>query len=64
MQFLVDEKGKPSAVVLPLTEYESLIEAVEQAEDIRHLRRAKAVRGKAISLEELEARLRAKGKLP
>jgi len=62
-QFLVNDKGERTGVVLTIEEYEDLIEAAEQRDDIRHLRKAKAVRGNAIPLEELEARLRAEGKL-
>ena len=62
-QYLVDERGRPTAIVLPLGEYEELVEAAEQRDDIRHLEEAKKVRGKPISLEELEARLRVRGKL-
>ena len=59
----MDERGRPTAIVLPLGEYEELVEAAEQRDDIRHLEAAKTVRGKPISLEELEARLRVRGKL-
>jgi hypothetical protein len=62
-EYLVDEEGRRTAVVLPIEEYEELIEAAEQRDDIRHLEKGKKVRGKPIPLEELEARLRAKGKL-
>lgn len=62
-QFLVDEKGRRVGVVLSMKEYEELIEAAEQIEDIRHLEAGKSVKGPSISLEEMEARLRVKGKL-
>jgi PHD/YefM family antitoxin component YafN of YafNO toxin-antitoxin module len=63
-QFLVDEKGRRTAVVLSIEEYEKLIEAVEQREDIRRLKAGKRIKGKDVPLEEFEARLRAEGKLP
>jgi PHD/YefM family antitoxin component YafN of YafNO toxin-antitoxin module len=63
-QFLVDEKGRRTAVVLPIEEYEKLIEAIEQREDIRRLEAGKKIRGEEVPLEEFEARLRAEGKLP
>ena len=59
---MVDDKGRPTAVLLPIEDYEDLVEAAEQREDIRHLKKAKAVAGEPITLEELEARLRAEGK--
>jgi PHD/YefM family antitoxin component YafN of YafNO toxin-antitoxin module len=59
----VDEKGQRVGVVLSPEEYEELIEAAEQLDDIRHLEKAKSVRGKTIPLEEFEARLKAEGRL-
>ena len=63
-QFLVDAKGRRVAVVLSMKEYEELVEAAEQIEDIRHLEEAKKVRGKPIPWEQVKAKLRAEGKLP
>ena len=63
-EYLVDENGRPTAVLLPIEEYEQLLEAAEQREDIRHLEKAKGVPGEAVPLEELEAQLRTEGKLP
>jgi len=63
-QFLVNDKGERTGVVLTIEEYEDLIEAAEQRDDIRHLRKAKAVRGKPVPWEQVKAELRAEGKLP
>ena len=63
-QYLVDEKGRRTGVVLSIKEYEDLVEAAEQRDDIHHLERAKKVKGKPVPLEQVEAKLRAKGKLP
>ena len=63
-QFLEDSVGRRAWVVLPIEEYEELIVAAEQREDIRQLEAGKKVKGKDIPLEEFEARLRAEGKLP
>ncbi len=60
---MTDEAGRRTAVVLSLEEYEELIEAAEQIDDIRHLEEGKKVKGKPVPLEEFEARLRATGKL-
>jgi len=62
-KYVVDEKGRRSAVLLPIREYEELIEAAEQVDDIRHLEEARAAGGAPIPLEEVDARLRADGKL-
>ncbi len=62
-KYVVDEKGRRTAVLLPIREYEELIEAAEQVDDIRHLEEGKAAGGDSIPLEEVEARLRADGKL-
>jgi len=63
-QYLVNEKGERTGVLLPMKEYEDLIEAAEQRDDIRHLRRAKRIRGKPVPWEQLKDELRAEGKLP
>jgi PHD/YefM family antitoxin component YafN of YafNO toxin-antitoxin module len=63
-QFLVDEKGRRTAVVLPIEDYEELIEAIEQREDIRRLEAGDKIKGEDISWEEMKAKLRAEGKLP
>ena len=62
-QFLEDSQGRRAWVVLPIEEYDELIEAAEQREDIRHLEEGKKIKGKDIPLEEFEAQLRAEGKL-
>jgi PHD/YefM family antitoxin component YafN of YafNO toxin-antitoxin module len=61
-QYLVDDKGQRTGVILSFEEYEELIEAAEQLDDIRHLEQAKKAKGKPLPLEEFEARLRARGK--
>lgn len=42
MQYITDESGKRVSVVLPVEEYERLIEALEDAEDVRLYDEAKA----------------------
>ena len=63
-QYLVDEKGERTGVVLSLEEFEELVEAAEQRDDIRHLEEGKKVKGKPVSWERMKAELRAQGKLP
>ena len=62
-QFLVDEKGRRTAVVLPIKEYERLRQLDEDIADLRAADEARAEEGEDISLEEFEAQLRAEGKL-
>jgi hypothetical protein len=63
-QYLVDEKGRRTGVVLSLKEYEDLVEAAEQLDDIRYLEAAKAEEGEPIPWEQVKEELRAEGKLP
>jgi len=63
-QYLVDEKGRRTGVVLSLKEYEDLIEAAEQQDDIRYLEEAKAEEGEPIPWEQVKKEFRAEGKLP
>ena len=41
-RYIVDEKGRRVSVILPVEEYERLIEALEDLEDARHYDEAKA----------------------
>ena len=41
-QYVVDENGKHISVILPIEEYERLIEALEDLEDVRLYDEAKA----------------------
>lgn len=63
VQYVTDREGKRVAVILPIEEFEELVEAAEQRDDIIHLLQNKEVEGEPISLEEFEARLHAEGKL-
>jgi len=63
-QFLEDSEGRRAWVVLPIEEYEELIEAIEQREDIRQLEAGKKIKGKDLPWEQVKARLKAEGKLP
>jgi len=63
-QYLVDEKGGRTGVVLSIKEYEDLVEAAEQLDDIRYLEEAKAEEGEPIPWEQVKEELRAEGKLP
>jgi PHD/YefM family antitoxin component YafN of YafNO toxin-antitoxin module len=58
-QYLTNEKGKKTAVVLPIKEYEQLLEDLHDLQVVSERRG-----GKKISEEELKRRLRADGLLP
>jgi hypothetical protein len=62
-QFLEDSQGQRAWVLLPIEEYDELVEAAEQREDVRRLEAGKKLKGKSIPLEEFEAQLRAEGRL-
>ena len=64
VQYVVDGNGKRTAVLVPIELFEELVELAEQREDVRYLEEAKKVPGDPVPLEELEAELRAEGKLP
>ena len=59
-QFLVDQHGKPEAVVLPLADYQKLLDLLEDAADVTTLRQAiRSSRG-VISHAQLLKRLKRK----
>jgi len=62
-QFLEDAQGRRAWVVLPIEEYDELIEAIEQREDIRRLEAGKKLKGKDVPWEQVKAKLRAEGKI-
>jgi hypothetical protein len=47
-QFVTDEKGKKIAIILPIEQYQRMIEELEEAEDIRLYDKAKAEGGEKI----------------
>ena len=51
-QFIKDETGKKLAVILPMEEYEKMLEDVEELEDIRLYDEVKARNEPSITLEE------------
>ena len=51
-QWIVDSKGERTAVILDIKVYEMLVEAFEQAEDIRAYNEAKARGDEFIPFEE------------
>ena len=55
-QFIKDEEGKKLAVILPMAEYEKMIEDIEELEDIRLYDEVKARNEPSITLEEYMAK--------
>ncbi len=52
VQFLVDERGNRTAVVLDLRRYQELLEAEEDLDDVRAYDEAKAANDEVIPLEQ------------
>ncbi|HSZ71832.1 MAG TPA: hypothetical protein VK750_04090 [Cytophagaceae bacterium] len=51
-QFITDEKGNKVSVVLPIRQYQKMIEELEELEDIKLYDEAKAVKGKNVPFNE------------
>lgn len=51
-QYIKDETGKKLAVILPMAEYEKMLEDVEELEDIRMYDEVKGQNDSSITLEE------------
>ncbi|NKE69532.1 type II toxin-antitoxin system Phd/YefM family antitoxin [Candidatus Manganitrophus noduliformans] len=51
-QFVIDDNGKKTAVILTIEEYEKLIEEAEELEEIRAYDAAKAANDQAIPFEQ------------
>jgi prevent-host-death family protein len=48
---IITRKGKPVSVILPIKQYEALLERLEDAEDVAYLKKARA---KALSFRPLK----------
>jgi len=51
-EYIVDEQGKRTKVILDIEEYEKLLEELEELEDIRACNEVKALGEDAIPLEQ------------
>jgi hypothetical protein len=58
-QFIVDSEGERTAVILPISEYEELLEDLEDLAAI-----AERSKEPTVSLDEVLLRLKQNGKLP
>lgn len=57
-QFVYDEQGKKTFALLPIAEYEAMLKALDEAEDVLLYDKAKREDdGTYISLEEMKTRL-------
>ena len=51
-QYITDIKGKKTSVILPIRDYEKIIEALEELEDIKAYDRAKSRKSEPIPFEQ------------
>ncbi len=51
-QFITDEKGKKVSVILPIKEYNTILDELEELEDIRLYDEVKVNKDKSIPLEK------------
>jgi hypothetical protein len=51
-QFVVDEKQNPHAVILPMAEWEQIVEELEELDDIRAYDEAKAGPQETVNFEQ------------
>ncbi|MGA2401071.1 MAG: hypothetical protein ABSG91_05110 [Syntrophobacteraceae bacterium] len=51
-QYLVDEEGNRKAVVVPISDWEQIVEALEELDDIRAYDEAKRESSEAIPFEQ------------
>ena len=57
---IISRKGKPVAVILPIDAYREIIERLEDAEDVAHLRKARRKPMQYRPLDDVLADLAAK----
>ena len=56
-EFVVDEKNEKKAVMLPLAEWQQIMEELEELDDIRSLDEAKAQPSDAVPFETVAKRI-------
>lgn len=59
-QYITDEKGKKLSVVLPIEEYQTMLDELEELEDIRLYDEAKASDDTSIPIDEAFRMIEAK----
>jgi len=60
IQFVANSNGKKSGVLLPIKEYQKLLEKIEELEDIKLYDKAKSRKNSFIPIEEAFAKLDSK----
>ncbi len=50
-QIVVDKKGKPLAVQIPVQQYKKILEIIEEMEDIKAYKKAKKAKSEWLSFE-------------
>jgi hypothetical protein len=56
-KFVYDEAGNKTDVLMPYSDYEALLEALEDANDFRVITERRAENNPTVSLEEMKKRL-------
>jgi PHD/YefM family antitoxin component YafN of YafNO toxin-antitoxin module len=51
-QLVVDKKGKPVAVQIPIQQYKKMLEVIEELEDLQSYKKAKRAKSEWISFED------------
>ncbi len=59
-QFIIDEQGKRTAVILPIRQYQKMLEDIEDLEDIKLYDAVKAKKEATVPLEEYLAQRKAR----
>jgi hypothetical protein len=57
-QYLVDDKGNWKAVLVPISEWKQILDALEELDDIRAFDEAKSLPSDAIPFEQAVAQIR------
>jgi hypothetical protein len=57
-QYLVDEKGNRKAVVVPISSWQQILEALDELDDIRAYDEAKRERSEPIPFEQAVSEIR------
>ena len=61
-KFVIDGKARKTAVVVSLVEWERVMEALEELDDIREYDKAKGRRERSIPLEQVVRRFKARNR--
>jgi PHD/YefM family antitoxin component YafN of YafNO toxin-antitoxin module len=62
-RFIVDEAGNKTEVVLPISDYEAMLEALEDARDAQIIDERRHERDETISLDAFKEELKREGRI-